>query len=120
MDPEHDSSRKEMAYDPVPAVRSVTVPLLFIYGGSDPWAPVAQSVEELQSLSKQRPNIRYAVIAEASHEMTLRARETMAWDANAHNETDQQAPAYLMLMASWLVSREVGLQPSLPAPAGYH
>jgi uncharacterized protein len=33
----HNSWRKEMDYDPVAVVRRPKAPLLFIYGGSDPW-----------------------------------------------------------------------------------
>jgi len=101
-DPEHSSARKEMAYDPIAALRKVKVPLLFIYGGEDPWVPVAQSIKQLDILSKQQENIRYAVVADASHEMMLPARETMAFDAKTMNENAPHAPGYFMLMASWL------------------
>jgi pimeloyl-ACP methyl ester carboxylesterase len=106
-DPEHSSARKEMAYQPISALRNVKVPLLFIYGGADPWVPVEQSMKQLESLSKQQKNIRCAVINNASHEMMLLARETMAFDAKTMSENAPQAPGYFMLMASWL-SRQVG------------
>jgi dipeptidyl aminopeptidase/acylaminoacyl peptidase len=101
-DPEHSSARKEMSYDPIAVLRSVKQPLLFIYGGSDPWIPVGQSLKQLENISKQQHNIRYAVIADASHEMMFRARETMAFDAKTLSEDAPQASAYFMLMASWL------------------
>jgi len=101
-DPEHSSWRRKMDDDPVIAVHNVRVPLLFIYGGADPWIPVAQTVEQLEVLAKQRSNIRYAVIAGASHEMMFREHETMAFDAKTFHENAPQAPSYFMLMASWL------------------
>jgi uncharacterized protein len=104
-DPGNSAARKEMAYDPIAALRKVKVPLLFIYGGEDPWVPVAQSIKQLDILSKQHENIRYAVVADASHEMMLLARETMAFDAKTMNENAPQAPGYFMLMASWLDRR---------------
>ncbi len=106
-DPEHSASRKEMDYDPIPAIRSVKVPMLFIYGGADPWVPVAQSMTQLEKISKQQYNIRCAVIAEANHEMMFQARETMEFGAKAVSEYAPQAPAYFMALASWL-SRQVG------------
>jgi dipeptidyl aminopeptidase/acylaminoacyl peptidase len=101
-DPEHSSLPRKMDDDPILAVHNVRVPLLFIYGGADPWIPVAQTVEQLQALAKQRSNIRYAVIAGASHEMMFREHETMAFDAKTFRENAPQAPSYFMLMASWL------------------
>src|SRR6266852_8643648 len=101
-DPEHSASRKEMDYDPIPAIRSIKVPMLFIYGGADPWVPVAQSITQFEKISKQQHNIRHAVIAEASHEMMFQARETMEFGAKAVSEYAPQAPAYFMALASWL------------------
>src|SRR6266852_2074985 len=107
MDPEHSSSRKETDYDPIPAIRRVKVPMLFIYGGADPWVPVEQSVKQLENISKQQPNIRYAVIADANHEMMFQANEKMEFGPKALSETAPHAPAYFMLLGSWL-GRRVG------------
>ncbi len=101
-DPKYSSWRRKMDDDPIIAVHNVRVPLLFIYGGADPWIPVAQSVEQLQALAKQQSNIRYAAIAGASHEMMFREDETMAFNATTFRENAPQAPSYFMLMASWL------------------
>jgi dipeptidyl aminopeptidase/acylaminoacyl peptidase len=101
-DPEHNSWRKEMDEDPVAAVRKVEIPLLFIYGGLDPWIPVAQSVQQLRSLTTQHHNIQYAVVPNANHEMMYVEHDTMAFDEKTMNESAPQAPSYFMLMASWL------------------
>ncbi len=101
-DPEHSSWRREMDEDPIRAVRKVSLPLLFIYGGADPWIPVSQTVEQLQALTKQQSNIRYAVIANASHEMMFQEHETMAVDAKTLHESAPQAPGYFMVLACWL------------------
>src|SRR5215468_4836207 len=74
-EPEQTTARKEMDYDPIPTVRSARAPLLFIYGGADPWVPVAESVKQLDSLSKQQKNIRFAVLGDANHEMMFQAKE---------------------------------------------
>jgi pimeloyl-ACP methyl ester carboxylesterase len=45
--------RRKMDDDPVSAVLKTKVPLLFLYGDSDPWVPVAKSIQRLNSLSDQ-------------------------------------------------------------------
>jgi uncharacterized protein len=99
-DPAHNSGRKELDYDPVPVVRRVKVPLLFIYGGSDPWVPVELSVKQLRVLANQQPNIRYVVVPKANHEMMFVEHDTMAFGEKTMNAPE--APEYFMLMASWL------------------
>lgn len=101
-DPEHNSWRKEMNYDPIAALRKVSTPLLFIYGGSDPWIPVEQSVQQLGLLMKQQHNIHYAVVSNASHEMMFVEHDTMAFDDKTMNQSAPQAPEYFMLIASWI------------------
>jgi dipeptidyl aminopeptidase/acylaminoacyl peptidase len=101
-DPEHNSWRKEMDEDPIAAVRKVEIPLLFIYGGSDPWIPVAQSVQQLRSLTTQQHNIQYAVVPNANHEMMYLEHDTMPFGEKTMNERAPQAPEYFMVMSSWL------------------
>lgn len=101
-DPEHNSRRREIDDDLVAAVRQVKIPILFIYGGSDPWVPVDESVQQLRLLMDQQHNIHYAVVANASHEMMLVEHETMAFDARTMNANAPQIPAYFMLLSSWL------------------
>jgi uncharacterized protein len=109
-DPAHNSWRKQMDDDLIAAVRHVTVPLLFIYGGSDPWVPVRESVQQLRLLINQHYNIRYAVVPKANHEMMFVEHDTMNFDSKTMNETAPQAPAYFMLMASWL-RQQIGSRP---------
>jgi dipeptidyl aminopeptidase/acylaminoacyl peptidase len=99
-DPTHSSWLREMNYDPVRAVRQVKVPLLFIYGGSDPWIPVGQSMQQLRLLMNQQHNIRYAIVPNANHEMMFVEQDTMTFGEGTMNAP--QAPEYFMLMAAWL------------------
>jgi dipeptidyl aminopeptidase/acylaminoacyl peptidase len=105
-DPEHDPTRRTLDDDPVAAVRKAKVPLLFLYGDSDPWVPVAQSIERLQSLTRELHNIEYAVVAGANHEMMSPVNETMQIDQNTIRNDAPQAPTYFILLGSWL-SRHV-------------
>ena len=75
--PSDPSERKQMLDDPLAAVERVRVPLLLVYGGEDPWIPVATTVERLRSLVKGRPNVEYAVVAGVDHDMRFVQKETM-------------------------------------------
>lgn len=101
-DPEHDRNRKRLDDDPIAAVRQAKVPLLFLYADSDPWVPVGESVNRLQSLATELPNIQYAVVDNANHEMMFPGNETMQVDHEATREEEPQAPTYFMLLASWI------------------
>src|SRR5215469_15902680 len=101
-DPEHDPNRIRLDDDPMAAVQHVKVPLLFLYADSDPWIPVGESVKRLQSLARTLPNIQYRVVGNANHEMMFPGNETMQVGAEATREESPQAPAYFMLLASWI------------------
>jgi dipeptidyl aminopeptidase/acylaminoacyl peptidase len=101
-DPEHDASRRELDDDPVTAVRKARIPLLFLYGDSDPWVPVAESAERLRLLSAELHNIEYTIVPDANHEMMTPLQETMKVDEESTRNDAPQSPVYFMLMASWL------------------
>lgn len=101
-DPEHDPNRRRLDDDPIAAVQRAKVPLLFLYADSDPWVPVGESVKRLQSLAAELPNIQYAVVDDANHEMMFPGKETMQVDQEATSKESPQAPAYFMLLASWI------------------
>ncbi len=50
--PATSSWRKQMDDDPLAALRRVRVPVLFIYGGNDPWIPVAATIGRLEPLAR--------------------------------------------------------------------
>ena len=104
--PEHDANRRQLDDDPVTAARKAKVPLLFLYADSDPWVPVGESVERLQSLVRELPNIEDAVISNANHEMMFPGDEKMQVDQETTRKEAPQAPTYFMFLASWL-SRQV-------------
>lgn len=101
-DPEHNSYRQEMDDDPAAAVLKVKVPLLFIYGDTDPWIPVEASVKKLQELQKTRHNFQYFIVRDADHEMMFPVHETMEVDAKTIGTDVPQAPGYFLILGSWL------------------
>jgi dipeptidyl aminopeptidase/acylaminoacyl peptidase len=94
--------RRKMDDDPGEAVLKVKVPLLFLYGGSDPWVPVAQSIHRLKALSSRQPSIEIAVVAKANHELMFPAKETMEVDAGTNQNVAPESPTYFILLGSWL------------------
>ncbi|HEY6450667.1 MAG TPA: alpha/beta fold hydrolase [Candidatus Cybelea sp.] len=100
--PAASSWRKQMDDDPLAALKRVRLPVLFIYGGDDPWIPVAATIDRLRLLVRANPAIEYAVIGRADHDMMFVQRETMSVNTAALQRDVPQAPAYFMLLASWL------------------
>ncbi len=93
---------RKMDSDPVAAVLKTNVPVLFLYGDSDPWVPVDQSMRRLAELSGRQHNFESFVIGNANHEMRFPEHETMQVDANTNRNDAPQSPEYFMLMGSWL------------------
>ncbi|WP_266160132.1 alpha/beta hydrolase family protein [Dyella silvatica] len=102
VDPKTSSWRKEMDLDPMQAVKGTNVPLLFIYGGADPWVPVEDSVRSLQSLMQSRHDIEVHVIADVDHTMTINPHETMSFDKAWMLSQHPESPAYFFILGNWL------------------
>lgn len=100
--PESSGYRLEMDKDPSQAVAKVKAPMLFIFGGADPWIPVTLSVERLNRIAAARSGMDVRVIAGADHEMALGTKETMAFDKATMLSAAPNAPAYFTILGSWL------------------
>jgi uncharacterized protein len=101
-DPEHNSYRKQMDDDPEAAALKVKVPLLFMYGDSDPWIPVKESARKLEGLRQTHHNLESVIVFNANHEMMFPVHETMEVNEATIRSNEPQAPAYFLLMGSWL------------------
>jgi pimeloyl-ACP methyl ester carboxylesterase len=101
-DPKTSSWRKEMDLDPMQAVKSAHVPLLFIYGGADPWVPVEESVRSLRSLMQSRHDIEVHVVAGVDHTMAINPHETMSFDKAWMLSQHPESPAYFFILGNWL------------------
>jgi uncharacterized protein len=97
-----------MQYDPIAPLEAVHVPLLIVYGGADPWVPVAASVARLKPIAARKPNISYYVIANADHVLSFPKKQTMDWDNASLEEEQPESTEYFFVMASWL-TRHLGL-----------
>lgn len=96
--------RNKMDDDPLVAVKTITIPMFFIFGSSDPWIPVAQAAALLRALSATRANIAYAVIPNANHLMMVPPPKELMADASPQAVLTEvpASPAYFMLLGSWL------------------
>jgi len=103
--PQSSGYRLEMDNDPSVAVARVKAPMLFIFGGADPWIPVALSVKRLNHIAATRNDIEIRAIAGANHEMELGTKETMAFDKATMLSAAPNAPAYFAVLGSWLARR---------------
>ena len=101
-DPTATSWRKHMNEDPLAALKSLRIPALLIFGGADPWIPVNATLARLRPIALAHPNITYAVIPNASHEMMLLPRASMSTDERTLRSLAPDAPAYLVLLGAWL------------------
>lgn len=109
--PADPSVRKQLDADPLSALERVRVAALLIFGGSDPWIPVAATVDRLRTLTRVQRNVQYAVIAGADHDMRFVAHQTMDVSSAALAADVPDAPSYFTLLASWL-TRQLAPVPS--------
>ena len=89
--------RHEMNYDPVPALRALRVPALFVFGNEDRLIPVGKSVAVIRQVRTESSNRDFTiqVFRHADHGMRL-----------VTNDADDNVdPEYLETMRRWLAAR---------------
>jgi pimeloyl-ACP methyl ester carboxylesterase len=89
--------RREMTYDPVPALRALRVPALFLFGAEDRLIPVAKSVAVIRGVSTQnaRADFTIQVFDHDDHGMYVTSGNTVG----------TVDPRYLEAMRKWLAER---------------
>ncbi len=89
--------RVEMNYDPVPALRALRVPALFVFGGEDRLVPVRKSVAVIQQVLTESSNRDFTirVFQHADHGIRLVTDKA----------DDTVDPEYLETMRTWLAAR---------------
>jgi uncharacterized protein len=89
--------KREMNYDPLPVLRALRVPALFLFGSDDRMIPVDTSVAIIRQTLEQSGNRDFTirVFQHADHGMYLTQGE----------EAGNLAPEYLSTMKSWLAAR---------------
>jgi pimeloyl-ACP methyl ester carboxylesterase len=92
-----------MDYDPAAPLETLKIPVLILYGDSDPWVPVAASLDRLSQITPQHANITVRVIPDADHHMMpLHADNIMPTDDASSRLAAPQAPGYFLELGAWL------------------
>lgn len=100
--PETSSRLKQMEFEPMTKLDKASVPVLMLYGQDDPWVPVRLSMDRINTIAKQHPNISAAVVARADHTMMLGVDPKDQVDPKYFPKEAPDAPAYFALLAAWL------------------
>jgi uncharacterized protein len=89
--------RREMTYDPVPALRALHVPALFLFGAQDRLIPVEKSASVIQDVLTQNGHPDFTVRVFDGDDHNLRVA--------ASDASDEVDPRYLDTMRAWLSQR---------------
>jgi uncharacterized protein len=93
----------ELDYDPMPTLRQVHVPSLWILAGKDTEAPSASTIDIIRELQSQGVPIDLAVFPNADHGM-IEVERT----AQGQKELERHSPGYFDLLADWAARRSLG------------
>lgn len=98
--------RKQIEVDPLVSLRSIHVPLLVIFGSTDPVVPVQVSVSQLKRIQPKHPKMTVAVIAGADHMMQTHTppKELLDPDLARAGKGAPDSAEYFGLLASWLTN----------------
>jgi pimeloyl-ACP methyl ester carboxylesterase len=99
--------RKEIEYDPLHTLATVTVPALVIYGATDPVVPVATSVRRLATMAASHPGMQVVVISGADHGMQTSIDPKRLLDPANSDAERPEAPEYFALLAAWLTRQGI-------------
>jgi pimeloyl-ACP methyl ester carboxylesterase len=96
----------EPYHDPAPALRSLTLPVLGIWGAKDRISPPVEGVSAFRALLDAAGNQRYTLrtVDDAEHQIKL---TTDGW-----TKTEAFAPGYVDLVGSWVRAAATGRAPS--------
>lgn len=97
--------RREIENDPLANLRRVTAPMLVIYGSDDAVVPVETSVERLQTLAAQMPQMDVHVVAHADHAMETSVDLGGSLDPRNDGAETPDSSEYLAVLSSWLTRR---------------
>jgi dienelactone hydrolase len=94
--------RKVMDYDPLVPLDALNIPVLIMYGDSDPWVPTGASLDRLAQIMPRHRNITVRVIPDADHHMEAPHADDMAYDDASARKSAPQAPSYFLQLGAWL------------------
>ncbi|MCW3466274.1 alpha/beta hydrolase family protein [Chitinophaga nivalis] len=89
-------------YDPLPAFRSVDIPMLWVIAGKDTEAPNGATIDILKKAITTRKNIDLVIFPHADHGM-IEVEDTPQGPALLA----KQSPGYFELLCDWVKTRQV-------------
>ncbi|WP_116809690.1 alpha/beta hydrolase family protein [Steroidobacter cummioxidans] len=92
----------DLDYDPLPTLRQVNVPLMWVLAGNDTEAPSESTQQIIRDLQSQGAPIDLAVFPHADHGM-IEVEST----PQGPKELDQHSPGYFELLADWIEYRKL-------------
>jgi pimeloyl-ACP methyl ester carboxylesterase len=103
---ELDYFRRRTEFDPVPALKRTTIPVLALYGETDFVVPPAVNVPKMEQYLSEAGNrdFRVVVVPEAGHDMMVggSVRGEGAWP-EAYYEWYGAAPGYYQTIVTWVL-----------------
>lgn len=99
--------RKEIEHEPLSTLEKVRVPMLVLYGATDPVVPVTASIRRLAAIAPSHPNLRVAVIAKADHGMELDRNPRDLLDPDQADQSKPNAAEYFAILTRWLVDQKL-------------
>lgn len=96
--------RREIEHDPMRTLERIHVPLLVLFGATDPVAPVQTSAERLAGVAAQHPNMAVAIIGQADHGMQIGVDPRVLLDPGHADDERANAPEYFAVFVSWLAA----------------
>lgn len=103
-DPSASPWAREMRNDPLAVLRTVQKPILLIYGSTDPWIPVADSITRLEDLLAGASALNLHVIGGADHAMMNSAAPRDQVNPASFGRQSPEDPEYFAIMSGWLTS----------------
>ncbi|MEO0973437.1 MAG: alpha/beta hydrolase [Pseudomonadota bacterium] len=91
------------AYEPLPVLRAIEAPMLWVLAGDDRSAPSARTREILSDLQGEGRPIDVAFFPNTDHGIVR-----FTQDAQGNRQSLGYAPGYLPLLADWLTHRRLG------------
>jgi dienelactone hydrolase len=87
---------QDIAFDPLPVLRRLDAPVLWILGEKDPETPLAETLATIQQLRDEGKDIAVIVFPDADHQIEL---------PRTQEHRPNFAPGYMEGMVEWVVDR---------------
>lgn len=103
-DPATSRWLREMNHDPVVVLQDLDKPTLVIFGETDPWIPVKESVDAIENVRRPE-DFTLVVLPGVDHSMMVSATPIEQIDPNNFARNRPESPRYFSVLSAWLAER---------------